>query len=71
MEAERLVKEFIKVYKYGNFIMYGTDENGLFVLWQHWRYLNPEREAKRIYIGKIKSKIKITYNPHLFYGTTN
>ena len=61
MEAERLVKQFIKDYKYGGCIMYGTDRNGLFVLWKHWAYSYPETEATRIYIGKIKISLKLTY----------
>jgi hypothetical protein len=64
LRKEPLIVEFIKVYNYGRFIMYGTDENGLFVLWKHWRYLNPEREARRIYIGKINKQIKIVYKWH-------
>jgi hypothetical protein len=61
METERLIKQFIKDYKYGGCIMYGTDKDGLFVLWKHWSYLNPELQAKRIYIGKIKISLKLTY----------
>lgn len=63
METERLIREFIKVYKYGGCIMWGSDENGLFVLWKHWSYLNPIKQARRIYIGRIKNykQIKLTY----------
>jgi len=61
MEAERLIRQFIKDYNYGSCIMYGTDKNDLFVLWKHWKHIYPEIHADRIYIGKIKTKLKLTY----------
>lgn len=63
MEAEKLVKQFIKEYNYGPCIMYGTESGCLYVLWEHWKYTNV-LEAPKIYLGNIKQQFKLIYRWH-------
>lgn len=51
----KILKEFIKHYKYGSLIMFSVVNKDLIVYWKHWSFVRWQ-DSPQIYLGKVKTK---------------